>query len=71
MQNSDPLYLFVCHLEWRTYAQVAAHNQLIAALEDPDPSIRELAKHLLRRRSSRPRNREDHLQNGSSNAKSY
>jgi len=66
MQHCDPLYLFLCHLEWHKYAHVAAYNQLLAALEDSDPAIRELAKHLLGRRLSCPRDREAHLQNVSS-----
>ncbi len=72
MQRRDPLYLFLCHLEWRKYGDIAALNQLIAALDDPDPTIRELAEQLTsRRRPAHPRDREEHLENAAANAKSY
>jgi len=59
MSNSDaqrdPLYLFACHLEWRDRRNVAAYQELIAALDDPDDGIRAVAEALLKRRSPRRR----------------
>ena len=46
MPDRDPLYLFFCHMEWRNHGDLAAYNQLVAALDDSDPAIRELAQHL-------------------------
>jgi hypothetical protein len=50
----DPLYLFACHLEWRKSGDVAAYQELLAALDDPDNDIRVVAEALLRRTSPRP-----------------
>ena len=50
----DALYLFACHLEWRTTRNLAAYQQLLAALDDHDSDIRRLAGLLLHRSSPRP-----------------
>ncbi len=52
--HRDALYLFVCHLEWRTRRNLAAYQELLAALDDPDGDIRRLAESLLHRSSPRP-----------------
>jgi hypothetical protein len=70
MPERDPLYLFVCHLEWRKYRHVAAYNQLVAALDDLDPAIRQLAESLLQRTSPRPKDREAHLDEAAIRAES-
>ena len=54
MPDRDPLYLFLCHLEWKNRRHLAPYNELVAALDDRDPAIRELAQHLIHRRSPRP-----------------
>ena len=54
MRRRDPLYLFACHLEWRDKRNLAAHKELVAALDDPDEDIRQLAELLLHRSSPRP-----------------
>ncbi len=41
MPDRDPLYLFFCHMEWRNHGDLAAYNQLVAALDDSDPAIRD------------------------------
>ena len=38
----------------KTVEHLAAYNQLVAALDDRDPAIRELAQHLIHRRSPSP-----------------
>ena len=50
----DPLYLFACHLEWRNRRNLEAYKELVAALDDYDGDIRELAELLLHRSSPRP-----------------
>ncbi len=50
----DPLYLFVCHLEWRSRRNLEALEELVAALDDHDSDIRHLAELLLHRSSPRP-----------------
>jgi len=50
----NPLHLFVCHLEWRSKRNLAAYQELVAALDDRDREIRDLAQVLLRRSSPRP-----------------
>ncbi len=52
----DPIYLFACHLEWRDRGNLRAYNELIAALDDRDQSIRDLAETLLHRSSPQPKN---------------
>ncbi len=52
--HRDALYLFACHLEWRTERNLAAYQELLAALDDPDDDIRRLAESLLHRSSPRP-----------------
>jgi len=49
----DPLYLFACHLEWRTRGNLAAYQELLAALDYPDSDIRVVAEVLLHRNSPR------------------
>ena len=53
MSDRDPLYLFLCHLEWRNRHNLAAYNELVAALDDGEPAIRELAQDLIHRQSPR------------------
>ena len=53
MSDRDPLYLFLCHLEWRNRHNLAAYNELVAALDDGEPAIRELAQDLIHRQSRR------------------
>jgi hypothetical protein len=43
----DPLYVFACHLEWRMRRNVAAYQELLAALDDGDPDVRCVAEVLL------------------------
>lgn len=50
----DSLYLFLCHMEWRNTRNLDAYKELVAALDDHDPDIRQLAGSLLRRSSPRP-----------------
>jgi len=52
--HRDALYLFACHLEWRTKRNLAAYQELLAALDDHDGDIRQLAEYLLHRSSPRP-----------------
>ncbi len=51
--HRDALYLFTCHLEWRTERNLAAYQELLAALDDHDDDIRRLAEYLLHRSSPR------------------
>ena len=63
MPDRDPIYLFLCHLEWRKYRHVAAYNQLLAALDDVNLAIRQLAERLIQRTPPRrPKDREADLQ---------
>jgi hypothetical protein len=50
----DSLYVFLCHVEWRNRRNLRAYKDLVAALDDHDPNIRQLAGSLLRRSSPRP-----------------
>ena len=50
----DPLYLFACHLEWHTKANIKAYQEIVAALDDRNPEIRAVAESLLHRLSPRP-----------------
>ena len=52
--HHDALYVFACHLEWRTRRNLAAYQELLAALDDQDGDIRRLAEYLLHRSSPRP-----------------
>jgi len=54
IDHRDALYLFACHLEWRTKRNLAAYQELLAALDDHDRDIRLLAESLLHRSSPRP-----------------
>ncbi len=55
-RGRDPIYLFACHVEWRDRRNLRAYNDLIAALDDRDQSIRVLAETLLHRSSPQPKN---------------
>jgi hypothetical protein len=50
----DPLYLFACHLEWHNSGNIAAYQELLAALDDHNCDIRMVAEALLHRSSPRP-----------------
>ncbi len=52
--HRDILYLFACHLEWHIRRNLAAYQELLAALDDQDDDIRRLAESLLHRSSPRP-----------------
>ena len=52
--HRDALYLFACHLEWRSKRNLAAYQELLVALDDHDGEIRRLAESLLHRTSPRP-----------------
>jgi len=54
LECRDPLCLFACHLEWRKKGTLAAYQELLAALDDPDSDIRVVAEVLLYRNSPRP-----------------
>jgi hypothetical protein len=45
--TQDPLYLFACHLEWHHWRNLAAYQALVAALDDSEKRIREMAEMLL------------------------
>ena len=47
MGHGDLLYLFLCHLEWRRTGNVAAYQELLAALDDSDANLRLVAEVLL------------------------
>jgi hypothetical protein len=53
--NHDPLYLFVCHVEWHQRRNLEAYQELVAALDNSDKRIRTLAEMMLHRSSPRPR----------------
>jgi hypothetical protein len=53
--HHDPLYLFVCHVEWHQRRNLEAYQELVAALDDSDGSIRTIAEMMLHRSSPRPR----------------
>ncbi len=53
-RHRDPLYLFACHLDWRTNRNINAYHELVAALDDRDEQTRDLAAELLQRCSPRP-----------------
>jgi hypothetical protein len=52
--TQDPLYLFACHLEWHHWRNLAAYQALVAALDDSEKRIREVAEMLLYRSSPSP-----------------
>lgn len=45
--QTDALYLFLCHLEWRDGQNPNAHKELVAALDNEDAGIRQVAASLL------------------------
>ena len=53
-RTQDALYLFACHLEWHHWRNLAAYQALVAALDDSEKRIREIAEMLLHRISPRP-----------------
>jgi hypothetical protein len=53
--HRDASYLFACHLEWITKRNLAAYQELLAALDDHDGDIRRLAESLLHRSTPRPK----------------
>lgn len=61
--HRDPLYLFACHLEWRNRRNLAAYEELVAAQDDADCDIRNVAKVLLHRSSPRPEPSETGVKN--------
>jgi len=40
--HRDALYLFACHLEWRTKRDLAAYQELLSALDDQDAACLEI-----------------------------
>ena len=52
-RHRDPLYLFLCHLEWHKRENLAAYQELLTALDDNDYAIRIIAEMLLHRNSPR------------------
>ncbi|MGO9677373.1 MAG: hypothetical protein ACLPW4_08995 [Candidatus Sulfotelmatobacter sp.] len=54
IEHRDALYLFACHVEWRTKRNLDAYLELLAALDDHDDDIRRFAESLLHRSSPRP-----------------
>ena len=57
--HPDALYLFVCHLEWHIRGDLAAYQELLAALDHRDDDIRSVAESLLHRSSPRPQRTEN------------
>jgi len=55
MSDRDPLYLFLCGLEWRNRGTLSAHAELVEALSDGDPAIRALAEDLIQYFSQGPK----------------
>jgi len=53
-ETRDALYLFACHVEWRTKQSLVEYKELLAAIDDHDCCIRTLAEELLTRSSSKP-----------------
>ncbi len=41
--HRNPLYLFACHLEWRTNRNLDAYKELLAGLDDSDERNRTVA----------------------------
>ena len=54
----DPIYLFACHLAWHRERNMRAYQELVAAREEDDPQIRDLAETLLHRSSPLPATQE-------------
>jgi hypothetical protein len=52
--NHDPLYLFVCHVEWHQRRNLEAYQDLVAAFDESDRRIRTVAEMTLHRSSPRP-----------------
>lgn len=62
--HRDAVYLFACHLEWRSRRSLAGYQELLAALDDPNCEIRNVAEVLLSRRSPRPQLSETTVEGG-------
>lgn len=62
----DVLYLFLCHLEWHQKRNLEAYEELIAALDDRAPDIREVAESLLLRPSPHPQRKKTTTAHGAS-----
>ena len=45
--QSDPLYLFLCQLEWRRTRNLAAYQELLTARDATHPDTRAVAEALL------------------------
>ena len=58
----DPLYLFACHLEWLSRGDLAAYQELLAALDDTDGDVRIVAETLLQGLSRRPAQKESKVE---------
>lgn len=54
----DPIYLFACHLAWHCERNMRAYQELVAARDEGDPQIRDLAETLLHRSSPPPADQE-------------
>jgi hypothetical protein len=54
VRQRDPIYLFACHLEWRCERNMRAYQELVAARDERDIQIRDLAETLLHRSSPPP-----------------
>ncbi len=52
-RTRSPLYLFACHVEWCNKGSLDAYQELVAALDDCDEQIRNVAEDLLHRSSPR------------------
>jgi hypothetical protein len=53
-EHRDALYLFACHIEWRTNQRPVEYEELLTAIDDHNGFIRALAEDLLSRRSIGP-----------------
>lgn len=50
----DAQFLVRCHLKWREERNLEAYHEIIAALDDQNPDIRQVAESLLHRLSPHP-----------------
>jgi hypothetical protein len=48
-ETRDALYLFACHVEWRTKQSLVEYKELLAAMDDHDDYICTLAEELVTR----------------------
>lgn len=64
-KKRDPLYLFLCHIEWRDSKSVQAYMDLVATLDDTNSDIRAVAEDLLSQRlSPRPKDNRQQIEVG-------